>query len=136
MSILIGCSDENEENSRPVINFWSKIYFEDQRINDSIAGLEKDIDYSVGKWSDPYTGGNTIETKKPLNSLYTIDCTFDNGADEIWGCSFLRFDTDELSEKSYIILTSHLMAPIQTNKKNHDVIYQLCSKAMFGGRCP
>ena len=130
--ILSGCKDEHVavSNSRPLIDFCCIIYFEDQRINDSIAGLEKDIDYSVEKLQNPYTNGEAIETKKLLRSLYTMDCTFDNGAEKVWGWG-LRFDTDKSSKKPYIILAAHLMAP-ESVDRTVDVTFQLCSEAIFG----
>ena len=133
--IFSGCNKDEDEvgnlaNSRPLIDFCCKIYFEDQRINDSIAGLEKDIDYSVEKLQNPYTNGEAIETKRLLKSLYTLDCTIDNGAEKFWGWGFL-FDTDELSQKPYIILTAHLMAP-ESVDRTLDVTFQLCSEAIFG----
>jgi len=130
--ILSGCKDEHVavSNSRPLIDFCCIIYFEDQRINDSIAGLEKDIDYSVEKLQNPYTNGEAIETKKLLRSLYTMDCTIDNGAEKLWAKDFL-FDTDELSQKPYIILTACTMAP-ESVDRTLDVTFQLCSEAIFG----
>ena len=131
--ILSGCKGDNEYAGLPIIGLYCKIYFEDQRINDSIAGLVEGIDYSVVEWHNPYTfpyaNGDIIETKRLLSSLYTMDCTIDNGAEKVGGRAFL-FDTDELSQKPYIILWARRKAPGSIN--TFDVTYQLCSEAIFG----
>jgi len=131
-AILFVRCDENEHISRPVIAFWSRIYFEDQRINDSIAGLKKNIDYySIFEVSDVYTAGDTILAKIPKPFLYTIDCSFDNGAEKMRGSAFSRFDTDESTGKSYIILASSMDLPIK-HEGMHDVIYKLYCPSIFG----
>jgi len=129
--IFLGCKDEKDLNSRPVIAFWSKIYFEDQCINDSIASLKRNIDYySIFEVSDIYTAGDTVVAKIPKPFLYTIDCSFNNGAEDI-NSHFQRFDTDEPTGKSYIILSGHMVMPIK-NGGNHEIAYKLYCPSIFG----
>lgn len=129
---FVRCDESDKPSPYPVV-FWSKIYFEDQQINDSIASLERHIDYSLGKWDDPYTNGDTIETKILRTFLYTINYSFDN-ENEYKDGGLLRFDVDESTGKSYLILRSGMSLYAMDYKGAHDATYKLYCPVIFGDK--